>query len=220
MIKKEIFILKTKLIKSIAKIFNLNKLDLLYTNKFYIRNKEKRRRDADLLTTTLLKQFEITSVLDFGCGNGLYLKSFELKCIEDIFGVDGSKNARNNFETSKSKFKLFDLTKDLYLGRKFDLSLSIEVAEHISEKDSNVFVTNLCRHSNLVVLTAAPPGQGGTDHINEQPKEYWIEKFAQRGYKYDISETELISKELENQKAIWWLYKNLMIFKKEEISAN
>jgi hypothetical protein len=34
-----------------------------------------------------------------------------------------------------------------------------------------------------VVFTAATPGQGGgADHVNEQPHEYWIKKFEQRGY--------------------------------------
>ena len=32
-----------------------------------------------------------------------------------------------------------------------------------------------------IVITAAPPGQGGTDHVNEQPPQYWIEKFTGAG---------------------------------------
>lgn len=34
---------------------------------------------------------------------------------------------------------------------------------------------------------AAIPGQGGVEHVNEQPQSYWIRKFRDRDYKcYDV----------------------------------
>jgi hypothetical protein len=47
---------------------------------------------------------------------------------------------------------------------------------------AEVFVDNLCRHSDVIVFSAAVPGQGGEMHVNEQPLEYWRRKFHARGY--------------------------------------
>jgi hypothetical protein len=41
---------------------------------------------------------------------------------------------------------------------------------------------SLVAHSNLILFSAAVPGQGGEFHVNEQPYEYWREKFATRGF--------------------------------------
>jgi hypothetical protein len=49
------------------------------------------------------------------------------------------------------------------------------------------FVDILVSISKTVVLTAATPSVCGTDHVNEQPNEYWIEKFAARGRRFDQS---------------------------------
>jgi hypothetical protein len=36
--------------------------------------------------------------------------------------------------------------------------------------------------AKIIVFTAAPPGQGGTAHLNEQPPSYWISKFQESGF--------------------------------------
>jgi 2-polyprenyl-3-methyl-5-hydroxy-6-metoxy-1,4-benzoquinol methylase len=68
------------------------------------------------------------------------------------------------------------------LGRRFDLVWCFEVAEHIHPSHVEAFVDNLCRHSDIITLSAAPPGQGGEGHFNEQPQSYWVSMFAKRGY--------------------------------------
>jgi hypothetical protein len=66
-----------------------------------------------------------------------------------------------------------------------DVAISFEVAEHLPEAYADRFVNLMCLGSDNVVVSAATPGQGGLDHVNEQPHEYWISKFSQRGYGYD-----------------------------------
>ncbi len=36
--------------------------------------------------------------------------------------------------------------------------------------------------SDMCFFSAAHPGQGGTLHLNEQPREYWLDKFRARGF--------------------------------------
>lgn len=44
------------------------------------------------------------------------------------------------------------------------------------------FVDDLCRLSNVVLFSAAVPGQGGTGHVNEQWPEFWMNEFSRNGY--------------------------------------
>jgi hypothetical protein len=63
----------------------------------------------------------------------------------------------------------------------------LEVAEHLSEAASDLLVENLARAADVVVFSAAIPGQGGTDHRNEQPPGYWVTKFQRHGFCVDAT---------------------------------
>ena len=127
--------------------------------------------------------FAPTSVLDIGCGSGVSMDYFLSKGI-DAVGVEGSTMAISNARNSKQIVQ-FDLRRELDLNRRFDLVWSYEFVEHIHPR----YVTNLARsfsnHADRLVLSAAPPGQTGLGHFNEQPSSYWIEKFADLGYSYN-----------------------------------
>ena len=79
-------------------------------------------------------------------------------------------------------FAAFDLSRPFRLGRRFDLVQSLEVAEHIPPAQAEIFVDHLAAHGDVILFSAAVPGQGGEFHVNEQPYEYWRQKFAARGF--------------------------------------
>ena len=79
-----------------------------------------------------------------------------------------------------------DLTQPVFLDCKFDLLLCLEVAEHLPANKAEHLVKTCASHSNTIFWSAATPGQGGYHHVNEQPHEYWIEKFAAHGYKHRL----------------------------------
>ena len=69
----------------------------------------------------------------------------------------------------------------------YDLAISLEVAEHLTEKSGQRLVRLLTNLAPVVLFSAAIPGQGGKNHINEQWQSYWVELFAQEKYVcYDI----------------------------------
>src|SRR5262249_48198784 len=81
----------------------------------------------------------------------------------------------------------FDIEQDIPIsmlaGPRYDIAISLDVAEHLPEKVADRYVGLLCGLSSIVIFSAATPGQGGTDHVNEQPHSYWIEKFSACGYR-------------------------------------
>ena len=69
----------------------------------------------------------------------------------------------------------------LRIGRRFDLVNCLEVAEHLDASRADSFVDDLCALGDVVVFSAAIPGQGGTHHVNEQFQSYWQERFRRNG---------------------------------------
>lgn len=130
----------------------------------------------------LMEHLDIRSVLDVGCGQGAWSSIWRDLGISDLVGLDGDYVDRDKLLIPETSFLGHDLTDEFDLGRKFDLVQCLEVAEHIPKEAAPQLIQSLCRHSGLVLFSAAPPGQGGDGHINEQPYEYWRRLFAGHGY--------------------------------------
>jgi hypothetical protein len=102
--------------------------------------------------------------------------------IEDITGVDGSYVDRGRLLFAPGRFYPHDLGQPFDLGRSFGLVQCLEVAEHLPPGSAGTLVDSLVRHGEVIVFSAAPPGQGGHDHVNERSYEYWRALFSGRGY--------------------------------------
>jgi SAM-dependent methyltransferase len=139
------------------------------------------------MLSKVVARFNPKSVLDVGCGTGRALEFFLSKGL-DAFGIEGSAIARAK-SLHPDRILPCDLRKPVDLGRTFDLVWCFEVAEHIHSRFTDVFIQTMARHAPLVVMSAAPPGQGGEGHFNEQPKTYWIAKAAEVGFKLDTEAT-------------------------------
>ena len=173
------------------------------------------------------ESINFSSVVDFGCSIGTYLEHFMLKgcevkgfefCYEECLSSIKKVPRLENF------IEFGDVTTPIKLEKKYDLAMSIEVAEHIPTSKSDVLVRNLCNASKRSILfTAAGIGQGGTGHINCQEKNFWIEKFESEGWSQDHEverdiKSRMISRyenDGRNEFPIVWsfVYENLMCFK-------
>jgi len=65
---------------------------------------------------------------------------------------------------------------------KYDLCISLEVAENLPEDNAESFVDLLCQAPDTILFGAAIKYQGGAGHINEQWQTYWIKLFQSKGY--------------------------------------
>jgi hypothetical protein len=124
----------------------------------------------------------VSSVMDVGCARGTWLRQWQLLGVTDIAGVDGGYVDRSKLEIDPGCFMVRDLAERFNLQRQFDLAQSLEVAEHLPSARAATFVSDLVIHAPVVLFSAAPPGQGGENHINEQPGEYWRKLFRQHDY--------------------------------------
>jgi len=121
------------------------------------------------------------AIADFGCGEGAWLSVWKQAGLR-VQGVDGDYVNRSRLLIDASEFMAADLSQHVNLGRRFDLVQSLETAEHLQEQYATTFVATLTAHADMVLFSAAVPGQGGEHHVNEQRLEYWRALFREQGF--------------------------------------
>lgn len=164
-----------------------------YDEKFFYYTNQISARSAEVVVPLLYDALRPSSVLDLGSGCGIWLARWKQTGATDIVGIDGDYVAGKDLVIPPESFIAGDLVRPVDLGRKFDLAQSLEVAEHLPASRASGFVSDLCRHSDVVFFGAAPPGQGGENHINEQPYEYWQKFFEDEGYEaYDFVRPQVL----------------------------
>jgi SAM-dependent methyltransferase len=168
-------------------------------------------KDAEAFIPILSKYIQPNSVLDIGCGTGTWLKVFQDKGINDIVGVDGSNLDKSRLAIPLNHFIQHNLMQPLNLKRKFDLVICLEVAEHLPAESADNIIDTLIAHSDNILFSAALPMQGGQNHLNEQPFEYWVEKFNSRGYIVKDIFRDLI---WNNSNIGWWYRQNMFLVSK------
>jgi SAM-dependent methyltransferase len=155
--------------------------DEIYDADYYARYTNEMTASAIGMVDSIIKSISPESVIDVGCGSGEVIQRFR-KVGVDACGVELSEAALKicKFKNlTVFRFDLEDVSDELPETLSADLVISTEVAEHLPVSCADRFVSTLCKLAKrYVIVTAATPGQGGTDHVNEQPYDYWIKKFG------------------------------------------
>lgn len=154
----------------------------IYSDRFFDYIDRGARRSARTLIGHLAPWLGADSILDIGCGRGVWLDEWRSAGATEVMGVDGPYVDRDRLAIPREAFAAADLTRPLYLERRFELAQCLEVGEHLPKAASTILVDSLTRHSDRVLFSAAVPGQGGEFHVNEQPLAFWQALFADRGY--------------------------------------
>lgn len=114
-----------------------------YDENFFAAIEEGSQASAQEVVPLVLRLLaECHSVIDIGCGMGEWLAVFRENGVEEILGVDGDYVERKMLKIAPEKFLPHDLQKPFEIDRKFDLAMSLEVAEHLPESSAK-FLSNL-----------------------------------------------------------------------------
>jgi SAM-dependent methyltransferase len=157
----------------------------------------------------VLELAPIASAVDVGCGDGGWLAALMAQGVADVLGLEGDWVAEAQLRIPPARFRRADLRRPIVLDRRFDLACSLEVAEHLPPERADGFVADLARLAPLVLFSAALPGQGGPDHLNEQWPAYWAARFAANGFRaVDCLRLRLWA----DEQVAWWYRQNLLLF--------
>jgi hypothetical protein len=157
-----------------------------------------------------------TSLLDVGCGEGTWTRAALEFGIGDVLGLDGVDVDRNRLLVRNDQFRLQDLTRSWSLGRQFEATLCLEVAEHLSAATAPTLIACLVAHSDWIAFSAASPGQPGQHHVNCQWPEYWQALFNQQGY---VCSDEVRWQIWNDPRVEPWYRQNLFIARRDPAHA-
>lgn len=187
-------------------------LEEIYGPKFFAR-RDKLLWRATIICPAIKGVFNPESVIDVGCGIGEYVQYFNEEMNIQADGIEGSEASRPYLMSEK--IAILDMRVKQNVRLRSDLVVCFEVLEHIEAEYSDIFIENLTRLSDQILVSAAPPGAGGHHHVNCQPQKYWINKFMKFNYGYDEVLTCAIQDALKPWKHRKELYhNNLMHFAK------
>ena len=181
-----------------------------YSQAFYQKHVSGMSDSASVILGMMYRLYHPQSVIDVGCGQGAWLKTAESFGATRLKGLDGDWIKQDNLLSRNIDFTPVNFDRTFpALNEKFDLCISLEVAEHISERNAENFVDLLCQASDTVLFGAAIKYQGGTNHINEQWQSYWIDKFKARAYQcFDCIRGQV----WDNEAVEWWYRQNAFLF--------
>ena len=188
-----------------------------YDAAFYADQADGSLRSARAVAPLVMDLVRPTSVVDVGCGLGTWLAAFAELGVADVLGVDGGYVDRAKLKVPADRFRPVDLTRPPALGRTFDLAVCLEVAEHLPPAAAAGLVGLLTDAAPAVLFSAAAPGQGGTDHVNERWPGYWRGLFADRGFaRLDPVRPRV----WRDRRVEWWYQQNVFLFVREATLAD
>lgn len=181
---------------------------------------EKAAADAPVVIESFERVFpEAASYYDAGAGTGAYAAQ-AMRRGHRVLASEYSRLARLVARAQRVPCARLDLSREPAAdtgGAGFDLAYCFEVAEHVPPALAERLMRHLVASAPTVVLTAAQPGQGGTGHVNEQPKAYWIDLFEEaRAMRYRADLASRLA-DLWRAAHVWssWLPDNVMVFTRD-----
>ena len=168
---------------------------------------------AKALLDTLQFEHSPVRVWDMGCGTGNLMGAlYDLEC--DVMGMEGSAAALPYIPSHLlSRIAFGDILLDHPVPES-DLVICTEVAEHIPAASADRLVEVIANvKSPHVYFTAASPGQGGVNHVNEQLPHYWMDRFYKCGYELSFPMTSDLRGRLAGSPLTWYT-RNSMLFER------
>lgn len=184
-----------------------------YGKTFFGQVQEGSLSSAEVAIPLLMALVNVQSAIDVGCGVGTWLKVLMAHGVSDVLGIDGDYVDRKALHIPSDRFLPLDICQPFAFKRRFDVALSLEVAEHLPAEFAEGFIDSLVRLAPVILFSAAIPFQNGTHHANEQWPEYWASIFKRHGYiPLDCMRSHL----WKDPRVEWWYAQNILVYANEE----
>jgi SAM-dependent methyltransferase len=187
-------------------------LSKMYDGEFYDIIRHGSEESSRSVVPVVMDLIRPERVVDVGCGDGTWLKTFMDHGVREVLGIDGDYVRPEDLQIPQNRFRSYDLSDPKIFEPSpgcFDLVVSLEVAEHLPPHAAEPFVSFLCSLGPVVLFSAAVPGQGGTNHLNERWQDYWANLFTKNNY----VALDCIQRQIWDNRAIqYWYRQNMMLF--------
>lgn len=194
--------------------------DEIYGDDYFAMIDETSRASAEAMADSIRGRFAPGSVVDVGCGTGALI----LHLRELGIAVRGLEHAQSALRYCRER-GLDVVETDLLdpgldgagLGSR-ELAVCQEVAHQLPPEAAPGLVALLCRLAGRVLFSS---DSGGSDRLplNPQPPEYWIERFAGEGFRFDAAASEALRAEWSERGVAPWLRRFPMVFERRDTPA-
>jgi methyltransferase family protein len=167
---------------------------------------------AAVVVPLVLDHVVAARIIDFGCKHGEWLSVFQKFGVSDVEGLD-CLDRMELLLVDRGNFRRVDFRQPFEILERFDLAVCLEVAEHLPPATGEPLVATLTRVAPVVLFSAAVCLQGGNEHLNERPRDYWKQLFARHGFTRIDCLRPLI---WQDARVAWWYRQNMFFFASAE----
>jgi hypothetical protein len=191
----------------------------LYAEEEY-KNCQKQPYNAYFSALESTFELKITeSFCDVGTRVGHLLYFVKKKYPEiEVKAYDYFEWSKKYADRSVSEYiQLSDLSKPLKDFKTFNIVNCTEVGEHIPKEFEDIFIDNICKLSNEILILSWSE-EAGDQHFNPRKKNYIINKISKKGFKeWSEKSNDLksfLKEKIKDGSFPWW-NKSIMVFKKK-----
>lgn len=149
------------------------------------------------LYTHLVKNINVRSVVDIGCGRGISTRWFYDHGV-DALCIEGAHDAITKSYMPQDRIIEHDFSLGPYWPEKtYDLAWSVELLEHIGRQYMKNYFPILHKAAMIWVTHA---NTGGHHHVEVHPDIWWINRFELQGFVHSPSLTKVFRKVAQDSK--------------------
>ena len=187
--------------------------DKLYDDKYFRFVERTTAQSATAICNSIVQSLHPSSLIDVGCGTGVLIERLQEQGVR-VKGLELAEAALNLCRARQLDVIKFDVCTDR-LPAEFanaDVAVSMSVGQQLSEAFVDHYVDLLCQIAPTVVFSSGTPGRGDRKPLNEQPHQYWIDKFAEREYRFDEPLSKQWRDDWKARNTSPWFQQDVLIF--------
>jgi SAM-dependent methyltransferase len=167
-------------------------------------------RSAAFVVPALCNLFPwVRSVVDVGCGTGTWLHEFELHGVPKLLGLESGDIPARLLQIEPSQFRIADFGESWVIEDRFDLALSLEIAQQLPPGSVENFIGQLARLSDVIVFSPAVHAVNEQLRWDERGSSFWAAHFELVGYEcFDLLRNIF----WYDQRVEWGYSQNILVF--------